>query len=79
MAQVRAAVLGQAPKEPGVGKPPNPRKPRLVRDVDGAGLNDLFVVFPDLPWPRRQAAISSGKRDLVSGRPARRALGLRVR
>lgn len=79
MAQARVPVVGRAPEEPGVGKPPNPRKPRLVRDVAGGRLNDLFAVFPDLPWPRRRAANFSGKRDLRSGRPVRRALGRRVR
>jgi hypothetical protein len=37
----------------GVGPVPNPRRPRLVRDVHGGVLQDLFVIFPDLPRPPR--------------------------
>jgi hypothetical protein len=36
-----------------VAKPPNPRKPKLVRDA--VVLNDLFALFPDLPRPRKPA------------------------
>ena len=42
-----------APKERGVGKPPNPRKPMLVRDVHGGDLKDMFEIFPDIPRPPR--------------------------
>ncbi len=44
---------GRAPKEHAVGKPPNPRKPALVRDVDGGDLKDMFAIFPDIPRPPR--------------------------
>ena len=43
-----------------VSPPPNPRRPRLVRDVHGGELQDLFEVFPDLPWaprPRHQVRL----------------------
>jgi hypothetical protein len=45
-----------APVERGVAPPPNPRRPRLVRDVHGNELRDLFQFFPDLPWPPRRPA-----------------------
>ena len=45
--------MTQAPKVRPVGKPPNPRKPALVRDVGGGILKDMFQIFPDLPRPRR--------------------------
>lgn len=45
-----------APRERGVGALPNPRKPRLVRDVHGNELMDLFEFFPDLPRPRYRPA-----------------------
>jgi hypothetical protein len=35
-----------------VGPVPNPKKPKLVRDVHGGDLLDLFVIFPELPRPR---------------------------
>jgi hypothetical protein len=41
------------PKPPPRGTPPNPRRPRLVRDANGGFLGNLFTVFPDLPWPPR--------------------------
>jgi hypothetical protein len=40
------------PKSRGVGAPPNPRTPAVVRHVR-TGLNDLFELFGDLPRPRR--------------------------
>ena len=43
------------PLERPVGKPPNPRKPALVRDIGGNELRDLFALFPDLPRPPRPA------------------------
>jgi hypothetical protein len=46
-----------APRQRPSGKPPNPRKAKLVRDVHGGALKDLFEVFPDLPrapLPRRR-------------------------
>jgi hypothetical protein len=36
-----------------VGDVPNPRRPQVVRVVDGGELRDLFAVFPDLPRPPR--------------------------
>jgi hypothetical protein len=44
------------PPEYPAGKPPNPRRPALVRDVGGNELRDLFAMFPDLPRPPRPAA-----------------------
>jgi len=32
---------------------PNPTTPKLVRDVRGGALKDLFEIFPDLPRPPR--------------------------
>lgn len=55
-AQPPAQRVSHAPKARGVGAPPNPRKPKLVRDVDGGILKDLFAFFPDLPRPARPAA-----------------------
>jgi hypothetical protein len=43
----------RAPRRRGVAPPPNPRKPRLVPDIHGNELRDLFDFFPDLPRPRR--------------------------
>lgn len=43
----------RVPKPRAVGAVPNPRKPKLVRDVDGGDLKDMFSVFRDLPRPRR--------------------------
>jgi hypothetical protein len=45
----------RVPAQRPVGKVPNPRKPKLVRDVRGGGLNDLFEIFRDLPRPSRTA------------------------
>ena len=44
------------PPARGVGRVPNPLRPRLVRDVGGGWLKDLFALFPDLPSPPRPAA-----------------------
>jgi hypothetical protein len=55
MAQARTPEPIHAPKERGIGPPPNPRKPKLVRDVHGNELMDLFQLFPDLPRPPRRA------------------------
>lgn len=41
----------RAPRQRPVGKVPNPRKPKLVRDVGGGYMQDLFATFPDLPRP----------------------------
>src|SRR5687767_3000764 len=48
--------VGRAPEEHSAGKPPNPRRARLTRDLHGGTLKDLFQVFPDLPRPARPAA-----------------------
>jgi hypothetical protein len=37
------------PRERPVSPPPNPRRPKLKRDLDGGILGDLFAIFPDLP------------------------------
>jgi hypothetical protein len=56
------APLGYAPSMPRparvpaqrpTGNVPNPRKPKLVRDVRGGALKDLFEIFKDLPSPPR--------------------------
>ena len=66
----RAPAIARAPKEHHVGKPPNPRTPRLVRDVDGGRLNDLFAFFPICRGlvARPRISVESGR----SRRPARR-------
>lgn len=38
-----------AVKAPPVGDVPRPRRPRVVRDIHGNELMDLFAFFPDLP------------------------------
>jgi hypothetical protein len=55
MAQARIPEPIHAPKERGIGAPPNPQKPKLVRDVHGNELKDLFEFFPDLPRPPHPA------------------------
>jgi hypothetical protein len=45
----------RVPAQRPVGKVPNPRKPKLVQDVDGGVLKDMFEIFPDLPRPPRPA------------------------
>ena len=66
---------GVAPPPPwhGVSPTPNPRRPRLVRDVDGGGLKDLFVMFPDLPRPsdRRSRKAPRTIRGAAPGRKVR--------
>ena len=52
---------GRAPRQRPIGKTPNPRKPKLVRDVGGGVLKDLFKLFPDLPRPARPAARVRGR------------------
>jgi hypothetical protein len=47
--------VGRPPEEHSAGKPPNPRTPKLVRDLHGGPLKDLFRIFPDLPRPARPA------------------------
>jgi hypothetical protein len=54
-AEVPRQHLALAPKQRDVGAVPNPRRPKLVRDVHGGVLQDLFDFFPDLPRPRRPA------------------------
>ena len=41
------------PKQRAPGKVPNPRRPRVVLDIGGNELLDLFAFFPDLPWAPR--------------------------
>jgi hypothetical protein len=69
--------VGRPPKPHAVGAPPNPRRPKLVRDVDGGHLQDLFALFPDLPWPHPRPR--RARRMAETGGPARRALRRRVR
>jgi hypothetical protein len=71
--------VSKAPRPHRVGAPPNPRRPKLVRDVDGGAFLDLFQIFPDLPWPRRPPGHQAPRRDRVKGRMARRALMRGVR
>ena len=68
---------GKPPKPRGIGAPPNPRRPKLVRDVNGGTLLDLFAVFPELPWPQDlpRHTRRAGRREVT----ARRALARRVR
>jgi hypothetical protein len=46
----------RVPQQRPVGEVPNPRTPKLVRDVHGGVLKDMFEIFPDLPRPPRPAA-----------------------
>jgi hypothetical protein len=55
-AQARVPQPTRAPKERGIGKTPNAQKPKLVRDVHGNELKDLFQLFPDLQRVPRRAA-----------------------
>jgi hypothetical protein len=55
-----------------LGKPPNPRRPQLVRDVRGGALKDLFEVFPDLPRPPRPPARVRATRAAKVPRPPSR-------
>ena len=68
LAQPRLPLIGRAPREHAAGRPPNPRKPKLVRDVGGGALKDLFALFPDLPRPRRPAGRVPAR---VARRPAK--------
>jgi hypothetical protein len=81
MTQASVAHVGRPPKPHRVGAPPNPRRPKLVRDVDGGPLQDLFAIFPDLPWPRHLARSGGHARDVrgARGRAARRAFTRPVR
>ena len=79
MAQASVPHVSRAPKPHRVGSPPRPRRPELVRDVDGGSLLDLFRIFPDLPWPRHPAGNVAPQRDAVKGGMARRALKRRLR
>lgn len=79
MAAARVPVVGRVPREHRAGQPSNPRRPRLVRDVDGGHVHDLFAVFPDLPWPRHAAGNFSRKRTIREQRTAPRALKAGVR
>src|SRR6185369_16540771 len=53
LAQAPPQHLSRVPAPHPVGKPPNPRRPRLVKHVHGGGLRDLFEIFADLPRPWR--------------------------
>ena len=53
---VPAQHVARVPAPHPIGPPPNPRKPKLVRDVRGGVLRDLFELFPDLPRPPRARA-----------------------
>jgi hypothetical protein len=73
------APIGYAPSTPQparvpaqrpVGKVPQPRKPKPVRDVRGGALKDLFEIFADLPRPPRPPL-----RTRVASPPARRSRG----
>jgi hypothetical protein len=47
-----------AVKAPPAGTVPHPRRPRLVPDIHGNELMDLFEFFPDLPRvPRPRARL----------------------
>ena len=50
-----APAVTRAPRVRAIGPPPNPRRPRLVKDVHGNELKDMFVIFKDLPRPARPA------------------------
>ena len=58
---VPAAIKGPphgTVKAPPAGDVPHPRRPRIVRDVHGNELMDLFEFFPDLPRvPRPRARL----------------------
>jgi len=80
MAQASVPHVRRPPKPHRVGAPPNPRRPKLVRVIDGGPLLDLFAIFPDLPWPRLPSGGVRRRRDIrtATGRTARRALTRRV-
>jgi len=52
----------RVPEARPMGKVPNPKSAKLVRDVDRRDLNDLFAFFPDLPGPRRPRPRSPRRR-----------------
>ena len=68
IAQAPAPAVTRAPKVRPVGKPPNPRKPRLIKDVGGNELKDMFAIFKDLPRPHRPAPRLPSR---LRGRPKR--------
>jgi hypothetical protein len=45
--------VARVPDQHPVSPRPHPRRPRVVRDIHGGTLLDLFEVFPDLPRPPR--------------------------
>jgi hypothetical protein len=53
MVHVPVQRVARVPAQHAMGPPPNPRKPKLVRDIGGGVLRYLFALFPDLPRPRR--------------------------
>ena len=50
------ARVTRVPAQRPVAKVPNPKLPKLVRDVHGGDLMDMFEIFPDLPRPPRADA-----------------------
>jgi hypothetical protein len=56
MSHTPPAGVARVPVRGPVAPPPNPRRPKLVRDVHGGALLDLFEFFPDLPRPPRPTA-----------------------
>jgi hypothetical protein len=78
-ASVLRPHVSRPPKPHPVGRPPNPRRPKVVRDIDGGAFLDLFRMFPDLPWPHHSPGNTAPGRDAALGRMARRALKRRVR
>src|SRR5688572_10619147 len=63
--------VARPPQEHRAGKPPNPRRPKLVRDADGVQLNDLFKIFADLPRPARPPARAPIRRGVLRRAPRR--------
>jgi hypothetical protein len=55
VARAPGPAATRAPRARAIGQPPNPRRPRLVKDVHGNELKDMFVIFKDLPRPARPA------------------------
>ena len=71
MAHAPLPHVARAPEEHPAGKPPNPRKPKLARDVHGGSLKDLFQIFPDLPRPAHPAPRTPLRRGVLRRVPRR--------